>query len=51
MVADIEPNKKKGPAGGNSLTRKSGAQMLPQGKNQASKKALVAKKGEVHGND
>ena len=49
MVAEIDPNKKKG-AGGNSLTRKGGA--LPPGKNQASKKALVAKKGgEGHGND
>lgn len=50
-MAEIDPNKKKG-AGGNSLTRKGGAQMLPPGKNQASKKALVAKKGgEGHGND
>jgi len=54
MVADIDPNKKKGPlAGGNSLTRKGGAQLLPPGgKNQGSKKALVlAKKGEGHGNE
>ena len=55
MVADIDPNKKKGPlAGGNSLSRKVGAaQMLhPGGKNQGSKKALVvAKKGEGHGNE
>jgi hypothetical protein len=52
MVAEIDPNKKKGAAaGGNSLTRKVGAQMLPPGKNQASKKALVAKKGEGQGND
>ena len=53
-MADIDPNKKKGSlAGGNSLSRKVGAQMLhPGGKNQGSKKALVvAKKGEAHGNE
>ena len=51
-MAEIEPNKKKGAAaGGNSLTRKGGAQMLPPGKNQGSKRALVVKKGEGHGND